>query len=592
MKEYRGVAASPGVALGIARVIVQDAGHASVGSTRVPSPRAATEVSMTPAEEWRRLEEARRELASALRRQTTEGSQPAAELFDAHVSILEDTTLVEMLQEAIEVERLSAYDAVKSVFGDFAALFSALDDPLFAARAADVRDLERQLLALLATDEDTSHDPIAYLPPGAIVVMRDLVPSDVVRLDASRVAGIALASGSPLAHGSILARSMGIPVVCRLGEEILRLCDGDECLLDGDGGRLILAPDAATSSIQYTRNPSDSQRVTVPTSPVQSPCAYTADRVPLPTLANLNTLDELALVQRSGADGIGLLRTEFLFARHNVEPTVEEQTTAYVEILIALGDAPCNVRAFDLGGDKRVPWLQMHPDHGDGALTGIRLLFARPQVLRNQYRALLRAIASLAGEGVARTAPVRFLLPMVAVPEEVDAALAMLAEVEAEERFNREAALLEIGAMIEIPSAALMASEIAARCDSMSIGSNDLAQFLFAGDRSQRDAAVWAHGLHPAVLRTVALICEGARSQARPVSLCGEIAANPLATPLLLGLGVSEVSVTPTTVPLVKAALGRYTLEECQTLASIALAAPDTESVLQLLNDFAHGKNV
>jgi len=584
MKELLGVGASPGKAVGKARVW-----RANAESARAELPPAGT-----PQEEWQRLEAARaalRHTLETLARESTAESTPqgsaAAELFAAHIDILDDLSLVEMLQEGVHQERLRAETAVENTFGEFVALFSALDDPLFAARANDVRDLQAQLLALLTNPAEGGRNALYDLPANTILLADDLMPSEVARLDPACVAGIALAHGSRLAHASILARSMGIPMVCQLGETALTEAAGRDCLIDGESGRFIIEPDpqsiaqstAASAQLAVQGKDTDAH----PLTGVQQ----TGDGVAVAVLANLNTMEEVGQIAHFGADGIGLLRTEFLFAREREAPSVARQAEQYATILRALDDTPLYVRAFDFGGDKRMAWHTVAAAEEDAELRGVRFLLAHPELLRNQYLALLQAVAQCQQEADKPTDRVRYLLPMVALPEEIDVVRAFLDEVAAAEGWNDTTCAIEIGAMIEIPSAALMAGEIASRCAMISIGSNDLAQFLFAGDRSQRDAAARADALHPAVLRTIGQICRAAAAHNRPVSLCGEMAGNPLATPLLLGLGVTELSVTPSAAPVVKGAVGRYTLEECRALAAAALAAPDLAAVHALLGDFA-----
>jgi phosphoenolpyruvate-protein phosphotransferase len=576
MKELSGIGASPGVVLGRARV----------WNTYAMGDRLEPRAAGTPQEEWQRLEMALAALLEQLGARAA-GNNTSAELFAAHADILNDPSLVEMLQEYIHQDKIDAVGAVESTFGEFVALFSALDDPLFAARANDVRDLQTQLLTLLAHRTDDMQGTAEQFPAGTILLASDLMPSEVARLDAAHVAGIALAHGSRLAHAAILARSMGIPMVCQLGDTLFADAVGQECLLDGDDGRLVLDPDEGAALPANT-----------PTGDLTTHAAngvahrvmgeqQTRDGFTLAVLANLNTQNELEQIVGFGADGVGLLRTEFFFAREREAPSIAAQAEHYGRILQTLGDAPLYVRAFDFGGDKHMAWRTSPSEPGDTDLRGVRFLLAHPDMLRNQYLALLRTVAEAARGEVGLRSKVRYLLPMVALPEEVDIVRAFLDEAAAAEGLIDSSQAIEVGAMIEIPSAALMAGEIAARCEMISIGSNDLAQFLFAGDRSQRDAAAIADALHPAVLRIIEQICLSATAHNRPISLCGEMAGNPLATPLLLGLGITELSVTPSAVPVVKAAIGRYTLEECRALGRKALAAPDFATVRGLLIDFA-----
>lgn len=555
MKEYHGAAAAPGKVLGKTLQLRPVLASSPAPLTKLP-----------PAAEYQRLQHALERLSSDLTQHAAHANPEVAELLAAHQAILSDTTLHDHLRAAILQQAHSAQQAVASVFGEVEAQFAALDDPLFAARTADVRDLRAQLLAALE-----GHAPAAGtledLPRGTILLAHDLAPSQVLCLNPDHVVGIALAEGSPLAHSSILARSMGIVLICRLGAAILEIADGTPCLIDGERALLVVEPPEELSShIEYI------EHMQPEVAAESATLRHTADGVAIAVLANLNRTDDLPLLARYGVDGIGLLRSEFFFAHHAAPPTVEAQTALYAAALAALpAGTSCTVRAFDVGGDKSLPWLPQT----ETRLRGIRLLLHTPDILRDQFRALLRA-------ALGSQVQMRLLLPMIALPDEIIAARQLLHEVahaEGADKMQR----IELGAMIELPSAALMAQEIAAHCDFLAIGSNDLAQFLFASDRSAYDAGALADGLHPAVLRTIAMVCQAAQRAARPVAICGELARNPAAAPLLIGLGARELSVSPAAVPLVKAVIGRYTLDQCRAIADAALAAPNLDAVQQLL---------
>lgn len=539
-RTFHGVPAAPG----------RGAGRAYLFVRRVSAPETVQPAS--PEGEWQRLEAAYAAVIAALMSEGVTGEDAASELRAAHLLIVEDSALIDAIRAGIEERGLDTLSAVQAATSTFSATIAALPDPYFAARAADVRDACGRLIAALSgVNPDAELDA---LPPDTILIADDLTPSQVARLDASRVRGIGLRRGSPLAHAAILASGLGIPMVCSVGD--LNMGPGDFCLVDGDAGTLSLLDEPHTSTTDAPTT--DAPATDTPATIHQN--TNTLARL----LGNANSLAELAQLTRAGVGGVGLLRTEFLFPRHSSPPTLAEQTALFADLLRAAPAGIFTVRAFDSGGDKEIPWLTAARYPGIVGRRGVRLLLAEPELLYTQYRALLRALAAA---GRADIEP-RFLLPMVTDADEVVRVRTLLASVSKDET----PAPIALGAMIEAPASLLMASEIARACDFLSIGTNDLAHFLFATDRAHPDPDALANPLHPAVLRAIAHVCQAAQARAIPVSVCGEVAGNPHAAPILMGLGVGELSLRPSSAPLVRAALGEYTLEECRAIAQRALS--------------------
>jgi phosphoenolpyruvate-protein phosphotransferase len=406
-------------------------------------------------------------------------------------------------------------------------------------------------------------------------VADDLTPSEIAQLAPTQIQGIALANSAPTAHSAILARSLGIPMVCILGPSLMEQRDGHPAIVDGNRGQLLLEPEEELYQ-RYHRIRQDLLIQQVEAMAHAAEPAITLDGVPVPVYANANSPEDVRKSQEVGADGVGLLRTEYLFRSRATPPTVEEQRETYTCFLEQVRRL-LTVRALDAGGDKPVEFVPLGPENNPFlGLRGIRLLLARPELLQDQWLALQQAAASL-GLGQAGDKEIRFMLPMVSTVDEVETARSILAPLAG------ESPRIKLGIMIEVPSAALLAGALAPLVDFFSIGTNDLSQYVLASDRTNSRVAQLADPLHPAVLQLIHLTCQAANGAGKPVSVCGEIAGDPTAVPLLLGLGVSELSVPLPAVPLVKQVIRRWTLSHCRQLAETALRCASALEVRNLL---------
>jgi phosphoenolpyruvate-protein phosphotransferase len=436
-----------------------------------------------------------------------------------------------------------------------------VDDSYMAERIADLKDIETQVLVALGGAAPVQ---ISNLPQDAILIADELFPSQVAALDRTRVAGFCTAGGGPTSHVAILAASMGAPALVAAGPRVLAIEAGAPLVLDADAGILNIAPSeaefaAAKAAVAERRGRSVAARAAA-----HEECR-TADGVRVPVYANLGALAEAQSAIALGAEGCGLLRTEFLFQDRETPPSEEEQRTQYRAIAEALGGRPLLIRTLDAGGDKPLAFLPL-PREENPAL-GVRALRAsltRPDLLCAQ----LAAIAS--------APPARILLPMVNDAADLDAVRALMRDT------NIDA---PVGAMIETPAAALLAEQLARDCHFFSIGANDLAQYALAMDRGHPALAGMIDALHPAVLRLIAQACEGAKRGRRPIGLCGAIASDPLAAPLLIGLGVESLSVAPAAIADVKARLRSVRLEECREAARDALALSNAMEVRALARE-------
>jgi multiphosphoryl transfer protein len=559
-----GVAASAGVAIGPA--------HRLGGVAEAPPDRDARDAG----DETRALDEGIAAARSAIEHDREvvalrAGAADAA-IFDAHLALLSDDALLEPARQAIgsgaTAER-AWYDAAQQV----AAVYRGLDEPLLQERATDVLDVGRRVVNAITGAEGAGDGGSASA--SGIVVADELTPADAAGLDPERVLAIATARGSTTAHAAILARALGLPAVVGLGSGVLQVADGTTLLLDGEAGTVMVDPPADMVSGAQKRRERDEARRAVARERAGEP-AVTRDGERIEVFANLGTGSDAAHAVELGAEGVGLLRTEFLFLGRDTLPGEDEQAQTLREIAQALGGRPLIVRTLDAGADKPLPALPMPPeDNPFLGVRGIRLALARPDVLATQFRAILR---------VAAEHPVKTMLPMVATLAEITAARELLDQARADTGVD---APMELGIMVEVPAAALAAARLAAHVDFFSLGTNDLTQYTMAAERGDARLAALLAGPQPAVLRLVAATVAGAAAHGRWVGVCGELAGDPAAAVLLAGLGVTELSMAAALVPEVKAALREVSLADARAAAQAALETDDADAArglaLQLL---------
>ncbi|HEY0671099.1 MAG TPA: phosphoenolpyruvate--protein phosphotransferase, partial [Longimicrobiales bacterium] len=449
----------------------------------------------------------------------------------------------------------------------------ALGNVLFAARAADIRDVGKRVLHLLIEH----HEPPPEVPPGCIIVAEDLSPSETATLDRERVRGICTSMGSATSHAAILARALGIPAIAGIDPRALDLLDGTHVILDGDKGVLNTQPTSAEEAA-YARQQAVAARRHADQLAHAHERAITKDGERVEVAGNVGDEAEVHELVELGGEGIGLLRTEFLFMERRSAPDEEEQTRAYRAIARVLGPERILVmRTLDVGGDKPLTYMpvgaEANPFLGE---RGIRLSLHRPDVLRIQIRAMLRA----AGSG-----NVAIMFPMIATLAEWREARAMV-DAECQQLGIPRP---QLGIMVETASAALLADHFAAEADFFSIGTNDLTQYTLAMDRTHPRLAPQLDALHPAVLRLIEHTVNGARKHDRWVGVCGALASDPQAVPILIGLGVHELSVSVPAIPAIKARVRTLTMRECRETARAALALADAEAVRALATQ-RHGE--
>jgi phosphocarrier protein FPr len=495
-----------------------------------------------------------------------------AGIFDAQSLFLEDPELLGAVSRRLLEDQVSAESAWQAETTRLADRLAALDDPYLRARAADVADVAARVLRRL-TGQSTA---ARVLREPAILSAHDLTPSQVKDFAPAMVLGLCLEAGSASAHSVILARAMGIPVVAGLGPGVSALADGTMVAVDGEQGTVWISPDADRVAALEARRRAWLAARRAAQLERHTPAA-TRDGRRIRVCANISGVAEAAEAVACGAEGVGVLRTEFLFLGRAAAPGEEEQLAAYRAIAESLGGRPLTVRALDIGGDKRLPYIEIGEEANPFlGWRGIRVMLSRRDLFRTQLRAILRA-------GAAQ--PVELLLPMIASLDELRETKALVGEAEAElEReglpFRKN---MRIGVMIEVPAAVAIADQLAREAGFFSIGSNDLIQYAMAADRTNSRVAPMADPFQPAVLRMIRQTIEAGRAAGIGVALCGELAADPVATPLLLGLGLEEFSVSAPLIPELKRAISSWSAPEAEAVAREALAMDSSQSVRQLL---------
>jgi phosphotransferase system enzyme I (PtsI) len=584
----RGIPVAPGIAIGAVFDTTEPPAEAprrmvEAGAVDGEKARLAAAVSLSK----KQVSKLKTRL-SVLPEEAQEELEP---LLDAYALMLGDSRLIRGARKRIEHELLAAETAV----GDEA---EAIADVILAAkdddkaglrrRAGEVREIARRLTRNLTESGFRSFKDV---PEGAILVAEELTPADAALLDPARIAGVATEEGGADGHTAIMLRALGIPAVLGAPGLTEAARRGDPVVLDGAAGSVALHPTAATlahAKEQVAAYARERQRL----AKLRRLPAVTTDGELVELLANMEIPAELPLIAQAGAQGIGLLRSEFLFMNREDLPDEDDQFAAYGPIVEAMNGDPVTIRVLDWGGEKDMEALAegVEPHHAGPnpalGLRGIRMLLKRPELLEAQFAAILR-VAATAPDGA-----VRVMLPMVTVPEEVKAAREIYERVARRLRRKGEKLpdkLPELGAMIETPGAALAADAIALEADFFAIGTNDLAMYTLAVDRGDAEVAHLYDPLHPAVLRLMQFSTEAALRLRMPVSVCGEMAGNPRLVPLLLGLGIRCLSMNASAIPKVKQAVRALDIGDCARFARRVMEQSDPRRIRELVDGFASG---
>ncbi|HYD86748.1 MAG TPA: phosphoenolpyruvate--protein phosphotransferase [Vitreimonas sp.] len=545
--ELRGLCASPGLAVGVIVKIVRSEASVAEKGRGLEFERAA-------------LARARDRAKNKIEQAAQSGQASQRAVLTAHAALIDDAELASAADRLIADGKSAAF-AWRAAIATQIETFSKLGDGYMAERTADLKDVEMQVLTALGV---ASHSDLSKLPERAIVTADELLPSEFAALDKTRLAGLCMAGGGPTSHVALLAQAAGVPALAAAGARVMEVVEGATVILDAEAGALQLAPSAKELREAQALILTQRARAAAAQGGAGDE-ARTSDGTRILVLANLAAANEATGAIERGAEGCGLLRTEFLFLDRDTPPSEQEQHAQYQAIADALAGRPLVVRTLDAGGDKPMPYLALADEENPAlGLRGVRASLKYPELLRAQLRAILRV----------RPLP-KILLPMVTDIAELRRVRAMLAELDSGHE-------IELGVMVETPAAAMLADQLAAEAQFLSIGTNDLAQYVLAMDRCNAELAGLIDPLHPAVLRLIAHAAEAARKHGRSISVCGAAASDPLAAPLLVGLGIDTLSAAPSAIPAVKARLREIRHADCRRAGEGALALGDAQAVRRL----------
>ncbi len=555
MKTIKGIAASPGIVIGKAYVL---------DSEEMAIPQRPIRESGIPKEITRfqdALTETRAEIQKIRDKISHEISKEHGDIFNAHLMVLEDRAIIEEVMERIKKDKLSAEYIFSQVLKKYTQSFLKINDEYLRERVSDINDVGRRVIRHLIGDQRAS---LSEIKEKVIVIAYDLAPSDTAVMHRKNVIGFATDIGGRTSHTAIMAKSLEIPAVVGLENATRLISMGDTLIIDGTQGMVVINPTPSelqkyqkehVRHLEFSRSLKRFKDL---------PC-ITKDGRGIELAANIELPEEMPSVLSHGADGIGLYRTEFLYMNRVDLPTEEEQYQAYKKVVTAMAPKPVIVRTFDLGGDKFLSHLEMpHEMNPFLGWRAIRFCLASPDIFRTQLRAILRASAH---------GKLRMMYPMISGVGEVRQANKMLEEARMELRAKKMSfdEKIEIGAMIEIPSAALTCDILASEVDFFSIGTNDLIQYAIAVDRINERIAYLYEPAHPAVLRLLKTIIDAGHSKKIWVGICGEMSGDPIFTPVLLGLGMDEISTSPVMVPEIKKIIRSIHYTEAKEIAKYVL---------------------
>lgn len=513
------------------------------------------------------------ELDALQKRTAVNVGEHQAEVFAAHKLMVNDPSLVEVVINNIENNCASAEAAVEDAVKDIAEMFIALDNEYMRERASDIKDVGKRLIRIL----QGGAEEVSYT---GILAAQDLLPSDTASIDLNSVAGFITALGGKTSHSSILARAAGIPAVVGIGSALEKLNNGDMVIVDGHNGQILVQPDEAVLEEYRERLKKEQARAAALAAVGHLP-SVTKDGHHVELACNIGTPGDMEKVIAAGAEGVGLFRTEFLFLDKTSVPTEEEQVESYKAVLSAMPENKIVIRTLDAGGDKQLPFIGGLPEANPAlGLRAIRLCMVYKDVFKTQLRALLRA--SVAGN-------LHIMFPMIATVEELVSAKALLKEVA--EELSKEGIPyrtdVPVGIMIEVPAAAVIADVLAEEVDFFSIGTNDLVQYTMAADRMNEHIAYLSDYFQPPVVRLIGAVAKAAQKCGKWVGMCGEMAGDPLATPLLVGLGLTELSMNGRAVPVVKHRVRQLDLEQTREWAEHILTLRTAADIKKKLEQIA-----
>lgn len=500
-----------------------------------------------------------------------------AEILEGHVLLLMDPELTGQIETNIENEKMCAEAAVEQVCDMYAQMFSSIEDEMFQQRATDVCDIKTRLLKILLDVEDLD---LAAVPQGTVLVAEDLTPSMTAGINPANVVGVLTEIGGKTSHSAILARALEIPAVLSIEGIVSKVENGQKVILDGSTGQVFASPDEDTLK-EYTAKREEYLAEKAALQAFVGKESATADGHVVELCANIGKPEDALKVVECDGEGIGLFRTEFLFMDRPQVPTEDEQFEAYKKVAETLEGKPVIIRTLDIGGDKEIPYLGLAKEENPFlGFRAVRLCLKRDDLYRPQLRALLRASAY--GE-------IKIMVPMISCIDELRAVKAMIEEIKAEldEKgipYNKD---IQVGIMVETPAASLMADAFAKEADFFSIGTNDLTGYTMAADRGNPDVAYLYSTYNPAVLRSIERVIKAGKAEGTMVGMCGEAAADPLLTPLLLSFGLDEFSVSATSILATRKTISLWNMEEANAVAEKAMTLVTEKEVREYLESVA-----
>ena len=572
MKNHEGLAASPGIAIG----------QAWIFRPQTPNIDTRTIAEDEIKNEYRAFRNAQAKVDAHLEalynRVLEKQGEHEAAIFESHRELLADEELDNDIQALIRDERKTATAAVKEYLDQVAANMRALEDEYLRERAAEFEDLQNNLLLAL---NGLPFASLASAPPDSVIFAEDLTPSETAQLDVEKVRGFVLEHGGLTSHVAILARNLGMPAVMGMRNIMNEVRSGITALLDGDTGKLILDPDDKTRQI-YSEKKAQQDAQKAEYAKLHGKPATTEDGKTFALYSNIGSPNDLHLIDENGSEGIGLFRSEFLFMESKQAPSEDQQYAIYRKVAEHMKGKTVILRLLDIGGDKPLSYLNFPKEENPFlGWRGVRLYKDNPEVFLSQIRAAIRAAAY---------GDLWVMIPMVISLDELRWVKQQIAEqsvkLEAEGRNHNPN--LKVGIMIETPASALIAEQLAKEAAFFSIGTNDLTQYTLAVDRGNTKISVLYDGLHPAVLRLMKMTCDAGRKAGIDVGICGEMGGQLEATPLLVGMGFNEISISGKMLPAVKYAISHLNADDCRALLDKAIAADDADAVRKLLQDIKH----
>ena len=564
----RGIPASPGIAIGIAHKMTHDEPEV------LPRKLAPSEVPQELARFDGALSNTRAAIERSRERALDVAGVAVGKIFDAHLMILEDEVFQDQVRGRIAREQFDAEYIIYDSFSHMIEVISKSAGEIFRERAADLRDVRTRLLRFLRGEGDVIPDHPTH---EVILVAEDLSPTEALNLDKKLVHGIVTDVGGLTSHTAILARSLDIPTIVGCGDVSERVQDGDSIILNGNSGKVILHP-SDESCIEYDEKRERFRSFQRYLADIKNDPAMTLDGVQIDLWGNIELPREAESVLEHGGLGVGLFRSEFLFLTRETTPTEDEQFAMYDKAAEIMAPHPVVIRTFDLGGDKYHAGINIREEKNPFlGYRAIRVSLSRRDLFRSQLRAILRASAR---------GNVRVMFPFVTGFEELREAKVVLEEAK-NELNQRKIAFdpkMKVGIMVEIPSAAVMADRLADECDFFSIGTNDLIQYTVATDRANEQVASYYRSYHPAVLRLIEMTIKAGEKKNVHVGICGELGGSPAATPLLVGLGMREISMTAAMIPEIKKIIRSMTYEECKKIAKKAMKMNTSQEVLNYMS--------